>query len=106
MRGIGFEEAIFFIFILCVCAGSDIGGYVVGKIVGGKKLIKISPKKTISGVFGSYFFSILILYIIYSTNFFGQILSGGIPPMKIIGGGSCLPHRFKFNINGFTEVLQ
>ena len=47
------------IFILLVCIFSDIGGYVVGKLVGGKKLTKISPKKTISGSIGSFIFSLL-----------------------------------------------
>ena len=37
------------LFILLVCIFSDVGGYVVGKNVGGKKLTKISPNKTISG---------------------------------------------------------
>ena len=41
LRGDSFEDAIFLIFILSVCVGSDIGGYVLGKLIGGKKLIKI-----------------------------------------------------------------
>ena len=48
-------------FAIAVCISSDIGGYVFGKIFKWKKLTKISPKKTISGVFGSYFFSIICL---------------------------------------------
>tara|TARA_Y200000002_G_scaffold103903_1_gene84607 strand:+ start:2579 stop:2938 length:360 start_codon:yes stop_codon:yes gene_type:complete len=32
---------------------SDIGGYVFGKLIGGKKINFISPNKTISGYFGS-----------------------------------------------------
>ena len=50
-------------FVIGVTVGSDIGGYVFGKIFKWKKLTKISPKKTISGVFGSYFFSIIFLFI-------------------------------------------
>ena len=46
------------LFILGVCIFSDIGGYVVGKSVGGKKLTKISPNKTISGTIGSFLFSL------------------------------------------------
>ena len=46
---------------ICIC--SDIGGYVFGKIFKWKKLTKISPKKTISGVFGSFFFSLIWLVI-------------------------------------------
>ena len=41
------------IFVLLICIFSDTGGYIVGKSIGGKKLTKISPKKTISGSVGS-----------------------------------------------------
>ena len=54
------------VFVLLICIFSDIGGYVVGKLVGGKKLIKISPNKTISGSIGSFMFSLIpfILFLI------------------------------------------
>ena len=52
---------IFFLFLLSICFFSDIGGYVIGKSIGGKRLTKISPKKTISGSIGSFSFSILAL---------------------------------------------
>ena len=45
---------------------SDIGGYVFGKLIGGKKINFISPNKTISGYFGSIFLAQLnLLYISY-----------------------------------------
>ena len=47
--------------ILVVC--SDVGGYVFGKIFKWKKLTKISPKKTLSGVLGSFIFSLLSVFI-------------------------------------------
>ena len=50
-------------FVIIISISSDIGGYSFGKIFKWKKLTKISPKKTISGVFGSYFFSIICLVI-------------------------------------------
>ena len=60
------------IIILSICIFSDIGGYVVGKTIGGKKLIKISPNKTISGAIGSFLFSLIpigVFFIIYNyTN--------------------------------------
>ena len=43
---------------------SDIGGYVFGKFFKGKKLTKISPNKTISGVFGSFIFSLLSVFLL------------------------------------------
>ena len=53
----------FFVFILCICVCSDIGGYILGKTVGGKKLTKISPNKTISGSIGSFIFSLTPLLL-------------------------------------------
>ena len=49
-------------FVIAVTISSDIGGYIFGNIFKWKKLTKISPKKTYSGVFGSYFFSIICLF--------------------------------------------
>ena len=47
------------IFVLSICIFSDIGGYIFGKSIGGKKLTKISPNKTISGSVGSFIFSLV-----------------------------------------------
>ena len=45
----------FFIFTILICVFADIGGYTFGKIFGGPKLIKkISPKKTYTGMIGSF----------------------------------------------------
>ena len=49
----------FFLFIISICFFSDIGGYIFGKVIGGKKLTKISPNKTISGSIGSFVFSLI-----------------------------------------------
>ena len=62
------EGVFFFFYILFICIFTDIGGYVIGNLIGGKKLIKISPNKTISGSIGSFFFSIVPL-IIFSNIF-------------------------------------
>ena len=53
---------LLWVIILCIC--SDVGGYAFGKIFKWKKLTKISPKKTFSGVLGSFVFSLLSLIII------------------------------------------
>jgi len=55
----------FAFFILSVCVFSDIGGYTVGNIVGGKKLTKISPNKTISGSIGSFLFCLIPTLFIF-----------------------------------------
>ena len=60
------ESPIFFLYIICICVFTDIGGYVFGKIIGGIKLTKISPNKTISGSIGSFASSIIPL-ILFST---------------------------------------
>jgi len=69
LRGDSFESAIFFIIVLCICICSDVGGYVFGKTIGGKKLTKISPNKTISGTIGSFIFSILPIFLIDLQNY-------------------------------------
>ena len=58
----------FFLLILIICIFSDVGGYVFGKTIGGKKLTKISPNKTISGSVGSFIFSILPIIFIHLSN--------------------------------------
>ena len=64
------------LYILSMCILSDIGGYVIGKSFGGKKLTKISPNKTISGSLGSFVFSLFsIIAIIYYDKHYGFFLS-------------------------------
>ena len=55
---------LLWVIILVIC--SDIGGYVFGKIFRWKKITKISPKKTLSGVIGSFIFSLLSILIVDS----------------------------------------
>ena len=43
---------------------SDVGGYVFGKLFKGKRISKISPNKTLSGVIGSFVFSIFSVFLI------------------------------------------
>ena len=60
---------VFFLYVISVCFFTDIGGYFFGKIIGGKKLSKISPNKTISGTVGSFLLSMVPLIIVLSINF-------------------------------------
>ena len=55
------------IFIISICILSDVGGYIFGKFFRGKKLTKISPNKTYSGMIGSFILSI-IFCVIYSYS--------------------------------------
>ena len=58
------DDYSYFLFILLICISTDLGGYVVGKIIKGPKLTKLSPKKTYAGMIGSFLFSIIF------SNFF------------------------------------
>ena len=58
-------DKYFFLIILMICVFSDVGGYIFGKIFGGKKLTKISPNKTISGSIGSFILSFVGFFTIY-----------------------------------------
>jgi len=63
------ESPIFFLYVISICFFTDIGGYVFGKIIGGKKLTKISPNKTISGTIGSFISCIIPLIIFLNLGF-------------------------------------
>jgi phosphatidate cytidylyltransferase len=63
------ESPIFFLYLISICIFTDIGGYAFGKIIGGKKLSKISPNKTISGMVGSFIFSAVPLIIVLNYNY-------------------------------------
>jgi phosphatidate cytidylyltransferase len=63
------EGPIFFLYVISICFFTDIGGYVFGKLIGGKKLSKISPNKTISGTIGSFIFSIAPLIIFLNLGY-------------------------------------
>ena len=71
------------IFILMICSLTDIGGYIIGNIIGGKKLTKISPKKTYSGVLGSFLFPLIFCSLFF--KFFN--------------------HLFVFDINLFILII-
>ena len=55
------NDKIFILFILLICIVTDVGGILFGKLIGGKKLTKISPNKTIAGSIGGFILSFLCL---------------------------------------------
>ena len=57
----------FFIFLIIICIFTDTGGYIFGRLFKGPRLTKVSPKKTYSGVIGSFLISLLfgLIYIKY-----------------------------------------
>jgi phosphatidate cytidylyltransferase len=66
----------YLLFIIVACISTDIGGYLFGNIFKGPKLTKISPKKTYSGMCGSYLLAILSSYFL--TKFI--IIDSSIKP--------------------------
>ncbi len=67
-----FKDIIFYFIIVCV--STDIGGLISGKIFKGKKLTKISPKKTFAGFYGSFLVSFLTMFLF--INYFSLNISG------------------------------
>ena len=61
------------IWVIILTISSDIGGYVFGKIFKWKKLTKISPNKTLSGVLGSFIFSLGSVFLL---GFIIELISG------------------------------
>ena len=54
---------IFIVYSILVSIMSDIGGLIIGRTFKGRKLTKVSPKKTISGSIGSFIFSLCLVPI-------------------------------------------
>jgi len=63
------RDYLHLLLVVIICVSTDIGGYVFGNIFKGPKLTKISPKKTYSGVIGSFLLSLIF------TNLFLDFLS-------------------------------
>ena len=95
-------EYLYLLFILFICVATDIGGYVVGKLIKGPKLSKISPNKTYSGMLGSFLFSIIFSYFFlksplleYSKNITLEILTFVIIISTISQVGDLVVSYFK-----------
>ena len=63
------SEYIYLLYVLIICISTDVGGYIFGRVLKGPKLTRISPKKTYSGVVGSYLLSLFSIYIFTETIF-------------------------------------
>ena len=112
------ENLFFFIISILISVFSDIGGYVFGKILKGPKLTKISPNKTISGMIGSFIFSLIAVsfyfYIdekffqlnnkyFYNFNFLFIVLI--IPSINQLGDLIISYFKRKKNINDTGKIL-
>ena len=64
------QSPTFLIWIILICIFSDTGGFIIGKLIGGKKLTKISPNKTIAGSIGSFIYSLFpLIFMTYIKDF-------------------------------------
>ena len=69
------------IYLFLIIWSTDIGGYVFGKMIGGKKIApKISPKKTYSGAIGGLILSfiVVLIYLFINDGFSYNLLFGAI----------------------------
>lgn len=62
-------DKIYLFLLLSISITTDIGGFFFGKIFKGRKLTKISPKKTYSGMIGSFITSIIFVYTFFNDYF-------------------------------------
>ncbi len=63
------ELKFLFYLIISICIATDIGGYIFGKFFKGKKLTKISPNKTYSGLVGSYVLAVIFNLLLFNNIF-------------------------------------
>lgn len=68
------SSSIIISYILCIAIASDLGGLIVGKTLKGKKLTKISPKKTISGSIGAFIFSLMLIPFFFKDLLVNNLL--------------------------------
>ena len=74
LSGNNLSHKINLLFILSICISTDIGGFIFGKIFKGKKITKISPNKTYSGMLGSYTLSIITAFYFMSYLNYNYII--------------------------------
>ena len=68
LKGEDTQSTIVFLWIIFVCFFSDIGGFCFGKVIGGRKITKISKNKTYSGFFGSFISSLIPILFLNLLN--------------------------------------
>jgi phosphatidate cytidylyltransferase len=63
------ELKLYLLYSIFVAILSDVGGLLIGHTFKGRKLTKISPKKTISGSIGSFIFSLFLIPFFFEKLF-------------------------------------
>lgn len=91
IRGETLDDFIVCLWVLTVVWLSDIGGYLIGKLFGKKKLSNYSPNKTYEGFIGSLFFSQFSIFILifflsnYDFNVFIFVIQLIISFFSVLG---------------------
>jgi len=101
---------IILIYGVSISIMTDIGGLIVGKVFKGKKLTKISPKKTISGAMGSFLFSIALIPLFMNSltnyNFFILLLFTLIISFSSQAGDLFISYfKRKANVKSTSDLL-
>ena len=96
------ETLYLFLWVLILVICSDVGGYIFGKTFKWKKLTKISPKKTISGVLGSFIFSLGSVFIAQKILPYTSQIFDRLEPLTI----NFLEPKFFFLSIIFSLVAQ
>lgn len=100
----------YIIYLFLIIWSTDIGGYIFGKIIGGKKIApRISPKKTYAGAIGGILLAFIASFIyLYLTQNVTQNLIIGIFVLSIISQYGDLLESYikrKFNIKDSGNIL-
>lgn len=98
----------YIVYLLCLVWASDVGGYMVGKSVGHRKLIpSVSPGKTLEGALGGVFLTLVVavvgyLYFKPKTILIWFLLAIGINFISMLGdlSISMLKRRSKLKDTG------
>tara|TARA_B100000787_G_C16147543_1_gene274953 strand:+ start:314 stop:751 length:438 start_codon:yes stop_codon:yes gene_type:complete len=103
-----FERVVIFSILISIM--TDVGGLIVGKIFKGKKLTKISPKKTISGSLGSFVFSLLLIpfFIKYFPEYYPLklfLLTMAISLISQVGDLFISLLKRKANVKNTSDLL-
>ena len=110
---INFKDGTYIIFYTVLLSWlSDIGGYVFGKSLGGKKIKFISPNKTYSGFMGSIIFTQPIIFFkdIFNFKLFNDIFFNSffifVCTMVVILGDLLFSYlKRKCDIKDFSNFL-
>ncbi len=102
------KSLMIFVITLIICISTDIGGYIFGKILKGPKLTKLSPKKTFSGMLGSFICSFFITFILIENSdlIFGQYIKWKIELFVYIFFSSALSQIGDITISFFKRLSK